>query len=765
MLYNIYFETAAAAYMVIIYAFLHIQYTTQSEANRQFRRLTLYLLLADILDVITAITISYGDSVWRWANIGLNTVHFTTDALMGYQLLRYVASYVREDEKKVQWKFSRVWHGLYLCLLAVNLFTGIIFDFDAEGHYLHGPAYLLVYLMPFYYIACSVWILVRSRHLFLRKQRICIGAFLTIGTMGPILQLLFFQDVLLSIFSLTLGILMILFTLETPDYQKLMQTMDELERIKEEAEDANHAKDEFLAHMSHEIRTPINAILGYNEMIAREALMPEVLSYTDNVQAAGRSLLSSMSNILDFASITAGRLTLNEKPYETFSLLNDVVTYAEYLARQKDLMFHFSVAEQLPQRLVGDSARLLQILNNLISNAVKYTQQGAIDINIGWSDADTEYGMLDVIVSDSGIGMKQEDIERISRGFERFDSRKTQNIEGIGLGIAIVTRLLEKMGSALEIRSTYGSGSVFSFRVRQQVAEAEPIGAWEERKVLSRMPRMEDTTEYYAPEARILTVDDNTMNLDLFRGILKNMEMQIDTALDGKEALVLLEKNEYDMVFLDHMMPVMDGMETLHEIRRRGLCHGVPIIVLTANAVEGVRESYLAEGFTDYLSKPVSGKLLEEIVREYLPEELLLKRQHMNMEELRELLGEEPGREVDNNRLLEMLAEFLDTATGMAYCGDSEDFYVEMLKSYLENDRYESMQQYYAAEDWENYRIQVHALKSTSLTIGALHVSDEARRLEMAAKDGNYNYIRECHSLVMDKYRAVMADLRDVVPN
>ena len=764
MLYNIFFEMASIVYMVIIYVFLHIQYSAQSEANREFRRLALYVLLANILDVATAITISYSARVWHWANMGLNSVYFAMDAMMGYQFMRYVSSYVKSRRNAKDRRVLRGLHITYLGLIFLNLFTGVIFNFDAEGRYLHGPLYLLVYLMPFFYIFYSGCIMVQNRKVFKSKQKACIGAFISLGILGPLLQLLFFPDVLLSIFSMTLGILMILFSLETPDYQKLMQTMEELERAKVEAEEANHAKDEFLAHMSHEVRTPINAILGYNEMIARDTVMPEIVTYTENVQAAGRSLLSIMNNILDFSSITSGKLTLNEKPYDTFSLLNDAVTYGEYLAGQKDLIFHFSVAEELPQKLLGDPVRLMQILNNLISNAVKYTREGAVDVNISWSDATSEGGVLKVVVSDSGIGMKPEDVERIASGFERFDTRQTHNIAGAGVGIPIVTRLLDKMGSALEVKSTYGSGSVFSFQVNQKIVEAEPIGAWEERKILDMLPDSEEETEYYAPDARILAVDDNTMNLDLFKGILRDMEMQIDTALDGRQALEMLEKNTYHMVFLDHMMPVMDGVETLHEIQQRGLCPGVPVIVLTANAVEGVRESYLAEGFSDYLSKPVTGKVLEETIRRFLPEELLLERVHMDMEEVRDILSDEPPEKTYES-IIETLSGFLETGTGLGYCGDSEEFYIEMLKTYLETDRYKDLQQYFMEEDWENYRIQVHALKSTSLTIGALQVSDEARRLEMAAKAGKYSYIKECHNLVMGKYRAVMADLRDVFAN
>lgn len=761
LVYNIYFEAASAIFLVILIVCMKLQYSMKSEINKEFQKLTLLVLFADVMDVTTAVTISYASEIPYFYNLFFNSVYFIVDAFVGYQFMYYSRLCVDRMRKgSLMLLINRGLMGVYLLLLGVNAFNGCIFSIDADGIYTHGTLYLLVYLVPYYFIGCSAYVLLGKMKTFQMWQRISIILYLVLALLGPVIQMLFFQDVLLGLFFVTLALMMILFTMETPDYQKLVQTIQELQKTKEEAEcaerearEANRAKTDFLANMSHEVRTPINAILGYNEMIMKETKESRTVEYSINVQAAGRALLSMVNDILDFTNIDRGTLKLDVRPYYVLSLLQDMTAYAEYHAQKKELKLRLTIDENLPKQLSGDLVRLMQIYNNLISNAIKYTAEGFVEIQIGWKKCSEEAGIMEARITDSGIGMRGEDIKRISESFVRVDLHKNRNIEGMGLGLTIVTRLLKLMGSSLQMESEYGKGSTFSFRIEQPVVEEEPIGTFDRTSPVMLFPKQEEDG-FIAPDAHILTVDDNVMNLDVFCRILKDTQIRIDTADNGAKALKLIEKNDYHMVFLDHMMPVMDGIETLKNIRERGLCKNTPVIVLTANAVAGEKQMYLDAGFDDYLSKPVVSKLLKEMVRSRLPTELI-----------REDTGDAGASgssvqaEKGKDGLWEGLDALLDTSVGLGYCCDSEEFYREMLTTYIENRKQEEIAECYREEDWENYRILVHALKSTSLSIGAVGLSESAKALETAAKEGDIAYIKVNHAAMMKDYQRLLDGL------
>lgn len=682
----------------------------------------------------------------------LNTAYFVADALVGYQFMHYSRLCVgRTRKNSLMLRINRLLIYTYFALLGVNVFNGCIFSMNPAGEYVHGMLYLMVYIVPYYFIACSAYVLLYHLKKFQTWQKVSIILYLVLAIAGPVLQLLFFPDVLLGLFSVTLALMTILFTMETPDYQKLMKTIAELERAEKAAQEANRAKTDFLANMSHEVRTPINAILGYNEMIMKETGESRTTEYAINVQAAGRGLLSIVNDILDFTNIDRGSLKLENSPYFTLSLLQDIMIYTEYNAGKKNLELRCDIDENLPRQLSGDPVRLTQIYNNLISNAIKYTKVGSVEIRIRWKKISDTTGVVETEIKDSGIGMREADIRRISESFSRSDLRKNCNIQGLGL--TIVTRLLELMGSSLQIESEYEKGSTFSFRVEQEIVEAQPIGKIDRAGPNAFLPAQRDDGGFTAPDARILTVDDNVMNLDVFCRILRDTQIHIETANNGAEALELLEKNTYHMVFLDHMMPVMDGLETLKVIRERGLCGDTPVIVLTANAVAGEKQAYLDAGFDDYLSKPVAGKLLKEMIRLKLPEKML----HVSKKDFAVSEGG-AGKTEDADRSLDSL---LDTTVGLSYCCNDESFYQEMLTSYLQNQKRDVIIKSYQEEDWENYRILVHALKSTSLSIGAVELSEQAKALEAAAKEMDISYIRENHEKVMTDYQNLLIGLRE----
>ncbi len=405
--------------------------------------------------------------------------------------------------------------------------------------------------------------------------------------------------------------------------------MEKLEEQKQIADDANKAKSSFLANMSHEIRTPINAVLGMDEMILRESGEPQILSYASDIQKAGHTLLSLINDILDFSKIEEGRMEILPTQYELSSLVIDLYNMIHERAEKKGLKLLVSVDSEMPHLLYGDEIRIKQIALNLLTNAVKYTESGEVKLEVSFEKSAESEILLKVKIADTGIGMKEEDMDKLFSPFTRIEEKRNRSVEGTGLGMSIVKQLLSLMDSHLDVTSVYGEGSEFSFEIKQKVIKWDPIGDVMVRPGESNVERKAYHELFHAPAANLLVVDDTEMNLTVIQNLLKKTQIKIDTALSGKEALNAAKNKHYDIVFIDHMMPDMDGVETLHAMRElpdNGEAKGqdTVYIALTANAVSGAREMYLEAGFADYISKPVNGKRLEKMIRNYLPSEKVL---------------------------------------------------------------------------------------------------------------------------------------------
>ena len=406
------------------------------------------------------------------------------------------------------------------------------------------------------------------------------------------------------------------------------RSTDELMRIIEakadEARAATKSKSDFLASMSHEIRTPINSVLGMNEMILRETEEENTRKYAEDIQHAGNMLLSLVNNILDFSKIESGKMEIIPVKYDMGILISDIKIIIANRAMQKGLKFSVKVAPDMPRVLYGDEIRIKQIITNILTNAVKYTETGSVNFNVDFDKADERSVLLKVSISDTGRGMKEDDLNKLFSPFDRIEELRNRHIEGTGLGMSIVQQLLALMGTRLNVKSVYGKGSTFEFVIRQEVVDWTHVGDMGSIVSVSRTKKV-DTEQFTAPLAKILVVDDIKMNLNVIVGLLKRTKIQVDTALSGAEAIDMARKKEYDIVFIDHMMPEMDGIETLEKMQkdRFALCREKPMIALTANAISGAREFYLKKGFVGYLSKPVDPKLLEKIIIEFLPEELI----------------------------------------------------------------------------------------------------------------------------------------------
>lgn len=544
---------------------------------------------------------------------------------------------------------------------------------------------------------------------------------------------------------------------------------------------ASKAKSQFLAQMSHEIRTPINAVLGMNEMILRESKTAAILDYAANIQSAGRTLLTLINSILDFSKIEDGKMEIVPVRYETINLIDDLVNMTLERAKKKGLKFKTEISSRLPRSLYGDDVRLRQVITNILTNAVKYTHTGSVTLSISGEEKDNDTLSLKVKVIDTGIGIREEDIDKLFLSFQRLDEEKNRNIEGTGLGISIVQKLLDMMGSKLEVSSVYGKGSTFSFVIEQKIIDKTPLGDYDEHHTKVH-ENTSDRKFLTAEGAKILAVDDNDMNLKVISGLLKRNKIFPDIAESGQEGIELAKKNFYHIIFLDNMMPVMNGIETFKKMRRENVLNNkTKVVMLTASAIAGMREIYLREGFDDYLSKPIDVSELENILSKYLPNDIVsfeaeeekklpaqetsaeVKKQSMAVEESNEV--EEPTNsdtfsDEERKQFAEMCPD-VNLEIGLKYCIDSKDFTVQMFSTFTDGKKADKIQEKFEAKDWKNYQILVHALKSTALSIGAENLSEAAKKLELAAKNNAIEEIQANHAALMTNYKKVRDEIKN----
>ncbi|MBR6165141.1 MAG: response regulator [Clostridia bacterium] len=547
-----------------------------------------------------------------------------------------------------------------------------------------------------------------------------------------------------------------------------MRYEEQLKDSVQNAEQASQAKSDFLANMSHEIRTPINTVLGLNQLIYRDcrealaahpgeaaetrALLENVCANADSIESAGNILLSLVNDVLDLSKIEAGRMELVNTEYTLSTLLNDIGSMAGFKARTRGLSFSIRVQETIPDTLFGDPVRLKQIIVNVVNNAIKYTERGSVSVSVSLREpsppAAGELIHLLFSVQDTGIGIREEDLSHLFRRFERVDLQRNSSVEGTGLGLTITADLLNLMNGSIRVDSEYGKGSTFLINVPQTVVSAEPIGDFGEKRRLSTLDRQQYHESFRAPEALILIVDDTPMNITITRGLLKKTAVRIDAASGGEEALRKIRHNAYDLVLLDQRMPNMDGIQTLARIRETAAGKALPVICMTADAVSGAREKYLAEGFDDYLSKPILGEQLESLLRRYLPPEKL--------EIVRDASPEpetDAGPEQADPYALLRAAGILPE-TGIMYCGNDEAFWQEMLRTYASEYTKKSIQleNCFRGKDWDGYMILVHSIKSTSLTVGAEALSVKAAAAEAAAAEKDEAFLSSGYPELSEAY-------------
>lgn len=532
---------------------------------------------------------------------------------------------------------------------------------------------------------------------------------------------------------------------------KLLNAIVKEKRSQEEALAANRAKSTFLANMSHEIRTPINAVLGMNEMILREEKDPEIRSYSENIRTAGSSLLAIINDVLDISKIESGRLEIVISEYELSSLVSDCCSMVAVRARDKGLDLNVVCEGTVPLKLQGDETHIRQVVVNLLTNAVKYTEKGSVTLTVSGSVTE-DICQLRFSVRDTGIGISEEDQKKLFDQFQRLELMHNRNIEGTGLGLAIVKKLSDLMGGSVTVHSVPGEGSEFTFELPQKLGSNPEFG--EISVNYSSTGQSVYSHSFEAPDAHVLVVDDLPVNQLVIVNLLKDTRIHIDTAGSGRECLELAAKQRYDLILMDHMMPEMDGIETYHRLRSDSASpnSATPVIMLTANALAGMREEYLDEGFADYITKPVRGEKLEEVISRNLPAELVLPPS--------EPTEEKPADTGEFAGLTEKLPQ-LNINMAMMYCCESPELYVDILKDYSDGGRYDEMQRAFAEKRWEDYRICAHSLKSTSRTIGLDGLSERARASEFALKNGCTEFAELNHEELMKEYSEALDIIRE----
>jgi signal transduction histidine kinase/HPt (histidine-containing phosphotransfer) domain-containing protein/FixJ family two-component response regulator len=549
-----------------------------------------------------------------------------------------------------------------------------------------------------------------------------------VGTVVPYFS--FYRNLYISAMTLTtLGIILSM---------ALCYMLLRISAAKMRADRNNESKSSFLASMSHEIRTPMNAINGMAELLLRGELSEQARGYAQDIKQAGNNLLSIINDILDFSKIEAGKLEIIPAEYAPASLINDAVNVIQVRLAEKPIRFSADVDGSIPSRLVGDEVRLRQIMLNLLSNAVKYTDKGSVSLTVAAEKQEGGRVWLKIAVADTGKGMKPEDVEMLFGNFVQVDTKKNRGIEGTGLGLAITKKLCEAMGGGIGVESKYGSGSTFTVRVPQGVSAAGPEGLGEAGRAAEN-----HRGAFTIPSARLLVVDDIAINLKVAEGLLAPYNAAVDSCVSGAEAVEMVKRREYDMVFMDHMMPGMDGVEATAAIRgweaeqkAPGAARpALPVIALTANAVVGMKEMFAAKGFSDFLSKPIDVSKLDEALKRWIPKGKIEEKRAEPKS------AGEINKPAASRPLLDIPG--IDATRGIAMAGGKEERFRKLLTLFRADAEQRIAALKTSGEDAAAVAGQAHAIKGVAANIGANEAAAQAARLESACKAGDVGGMKE----------------------
>ena len=607
--YRIEYEVAAVFYNLIFIVYLYKKFRVDSVVNRRFRHLMVIITAATIFDIVTAIVTSMAGAVSNPVHMVVNTIDCFGAVVTTSYYSYYIMSYVENDMIRL---YNRLFYLAmlltYVVIMVVNFANGIVFSYSDQGQYIHGKHFFLMcYLYPAIFIFWgTLFYLIKIKD-YEKKQRLSIGMALVLTGMLYSIQMFYSDQVLLTFFAASVGLVIVFFSLETPDYMRLNKTLVELDKAREaackaneEMQEVSRLKTEFIENMSRELRNPVNAIIGYNDLIISKTEESETAENAINVKAASSSLLSLFNDIINYINMSSEHISLESKSYDTETLIYDNILYGKFNSGVKHLDFIFNSDSMIPKKLKGDASKITEIFNGLLSNSVKYTLKGSISVNIMWTAVDEKSGILTYVISDTGIGFTDEELNRINQGDE-LDNKSSDH--GLGLGLPVVRKLLNLMDSHLDIMSAYGAGSTFTFDICQEIVDDTPLG--EIKLDNNDLSSYWNSTTIYpvAPEARVLLCDSNAISIEVMKKLLQISDVSYDEASNEQEAAALLVRNKYDLIFINQDLFTFGYDQFLkYKIESANIQTPLIIILSDPNADKG---DYLMNGFDAYLDSPL----------------------------------------------------------------------------------------------------------------------------------------------------------------
>lgn len=701
--------------------FYFVSAREKTASHRWYSALLIVSLLQLVFDVISVITVNNLATISPIVN---RLVHQGFMALMlaiFFVVYKYMETVIEEEIGERFQKAKWVFFPLLVSFLGV-IFLPIYYMETPKGNYSYGPGPINIYISIAIYVVLIIRLLFKYGRLITpKKTRAILIAMLSESLIAGYQA--FVPTALISCLGITLLNLCFYLMVENPDAILVERLRKETER----ADIANRAKTDFLANMSHEIRTPINSMVGMTEMILREDDPVKIKEYAVDVQSSTKSLLSIINDILDITKIEAGKMAIVPVEYDFAVLMDEVISMMDLKAKEKELDFKIDIDKSIPHKLFGDDIHIKQVLVNLLSNAFKYTSEGQVTFQVKLMSESTEQqAQIYFEVADTGQGIKQEDMDKILIPYERFDVSKNRNIEGSGLGLPITFKLLAGMGSKMHVESEYGQGSSFSFILQQGIVDKSPIGEVKENK--------KETERYIpmfeAPDACVLVVDDNAMNRKVFKALLSKTKVRVEEASSGKECLKMVCEKAYDIIFMDHMMPEMDGVETYNIMKDMEDYPNkkTPVVVVTANAVIGAKDRYIIkEGFRAYLSKPIDYEKLEKLIKTLLKKKIVPVSVSADVNEEPEMLDELP------------IINGLDWGYAQNHFPTREDLMqtIEFFSKSMDYDVRELQSLYQKLDKeggYKNYCTKIHSMKNSAATIGIIPLAGMAKVMEDAAR-------------------------------